>query len=107
MEKSPLQKTVGAALKSLVITGPISGDFGIVLPLRAPKTGIVKGTVNFSDNNINLQAPNMLFTKVNGQLTFNNDKILTNDISLLWRDMPLTLSVNAQDKVFFIIPISQ
>lgn len=98
MEKSPLQKTVGAALKSLVITGPISGDFGIVLPLRAPKTGIVKGTVNFSDNNINLQAPNMLFTKVNGQLTFNNDKILTNDISLLWRDMPLTLSVNAQDK---------
>ncbi|WP_426359773.1 YhdP family protein [Pseudocolwellia sp. HL-MZ19] len=98
MEKSPLQKTVGAALKSLVITGPISGDFGVVLPLRKPATGIVKGTVNFSDNNINLQAPNMLFTKVNGQLTFNNDKILTKDINLLWRGMPLALSVNAQDK---------
>ena len=98
MDKSPLQKTVGAALKSLVISGPISGDFGVVLPLREPGTGVVKGTVNFANNSIDLQSPNMLFTQVNGQLTFNNDKILTKDLSLLWRGMPLELAVNAQDK---------
>lgn len=98
MEKSPLRKTVGETLKSLVIQKPISGELSLNLPLKNIDSTVAKGVVNFVNNTVNLQSPNMLFEHVNGQLTFNNDKVSTNDVTLLWRNMPLTLSVNSHNE---------
>ena len=98
MNKSPMKKTVGNTLNQLVISKPISGKFSLDLPLNKPEDAVAKGTVNFKNNSINLQTPNMLFTQVNGQLAYNNDQINADNVTLLWRGMPLNLSVNAKDK---------
>lgn len=101
MNKSPLKKTVGNTLNRLVISKPISGEFSLDLPLNKPENTVAKGTVNFKNNTINLQTPNMLFTQVNGLLAYNNDKINADNVTLLWRGMPLKLDVNAKDKAMF------
>jgi len=101
MNKSPLKDTVGSTLNRLAVSKPISGNFSLTLPLNEPNNAIAKGEVLFKNNRVNLQAPNMLFTQVNGRLIYENDRINTNNVKLLWRGMPLTLSVDAQDKGFF------
>lgn len=98
MNSSPLSKSVGSALKSIKITNPISGGFSLALPFKNIKNTIAKGTIDFNNNNIELKAPSMLFKNVYGQLAYNNDKITTNNIKLNWRDMPLILSVNANNE---------
>jgi len=101
MNKSPLKDTVGSTLNRLAVSKPISGGFSLTLPLNEPNNAIAKGEVLFKNNHVNLQAPNMLFTHVNGRLSYENDRINTNNVKLLWRGLPLTLSVDAQDKGFF------
>jgi len=101
MNKSPLKSTVGNTLERLVIENPIAGDFYLNLPLNELDKVVAKGDVIFDNNRINLQAPDMLFTQVDGVLSYQNDRITANNVNLLWRDMPLTLTVKAQDKEMF------
>ena len=101
MNKSPLRNTVGNTLNRIVITEPVSGEFSLNLPLKNIKESIAKGTIEFENNKVSLQAPNMIFTQVNGLLTYNNDKIVADDLTLMWRDMPLNFVVNASDQRLF------
>lgn len=101
MSKSPLKNTVGAALSKLSVIAPIAGDFSLSLPLNDPHSAVAKGSVKFNNNTVTLDAPSMLFTQVNGELIYENDKVIADGISLLWRDMPIDLSVNAYDKGVF------
>lgn len=101
MNKSPLRNTVGNTLSRLAIAEPISGVFSLDLPLNELEKVVAKGSVEFKNNNVHLQTPNMLFTKVNGLLTYSNDQIIVDDLTLIWRGMPLKLAVNANDKIMF------
>ncbi|WP_353517383.1 YhdP family protein [Thalassotalea sp. SU-HH00458] len=98
MITSPLNDSVGAVLEKVVISENIAGKFSLSLPLDEPESTVAKGEIAFNQNKIALQAPEMNFTQVNGILTFENEKIATNKLNLLWRDMPLTLEVDADDK---------
>ncbi|MEW6989188.1 YhdP family protein [Colwelliaceae bacterium 6441] len=97
MLTSPLDDSVGAVLEQIKIGQNISGDFSLSLPLADTKLALAKGQIHFNNNNITLQTPEMYFAKVGGSLRFENEKITTDNVSLLWRDMPLTLDVNAYD----------
>ncbi len=101
MNNSPLVDTVGSTLNQIKVSKPISGDFALTLPLTDTDKAIAKGNVHFSNNNVELQTPNMQFNNVYGKLTYNNQKITTNNVKLNWRGMPLTLSVLADDKELF------
>ncbi|MGB1197553.1 MAG: YhdP family protein [Thalassotalea sp.] len=96
MQKSPLTNSVGAVLTQVEVSDNISGHFGLTIPLQNTDNTVATGAVNFNNNSVALQAPTMNFTQVNGQLSFENDVIKTNDIELMWRGMPLVLNVNAQ-----------
>ncbi|XQW85562.1 YhdP family protein [Thalassotalea piscium] len=96
MQKSPLADSVGAVLEQVKISDDIAGTFALTIPLADTHNTVAKGTVHFSNNQVALQAPAMLFKQVNGQLNFTNDVITTENIALLWRDMPLKLNVTAK-----------
>ncbi|GLX77853.1 DUF3971 domain-containing protein [Thalassotalea insulae] len=95
MMSSPLSDTVGEVLEKVVITHPVSGEFQLNLPLNDVEAAVAQGNVYFDNNQIALQPLQMQFTKINGELAFVNDKITTKDLSLLWRDMPMSLQVSA------------
>ncbi len=101
MEQSPLKNSVGSVLQQLIVSGDIQGEFHLSLPLNATENALAKGLIDFDNNKVALQTPQMNFEQVNGQLRFENDKISTKDLSLYWQGLPLTLDVNGNNKVDF------
>jgi len=97
MAQSPLKNSVGSALENLQISGDIQGEFHLNLPLNATENVVASGLINFADNHIALQTPRMDFAQVNGQLSFENNKITTKNLSLNWQSLPLTLTVDGND----------
>jgi uncharacterized protein (TIGR02099 family) len=95
MDNSPMADTVGGTLKQLKITKNVSGSFSLNLPLNNIDGVIASGKVEFENNEVDLQTPAMTFTEVNGELTFINDVINTKALTLNWREMPMALSVKA------------
>ena len=98
MNQSPLKDSVGSVLQQLKINGNINGEFHLNLPLNDTEQALAQGVINFNNNRIALQTPKMNFDKVNGQLLFENERISTKGLSLNWQGLPLTLTVNGQDK---------
>jgi len=101
MNKSPLVDTVGSTLNQIKVSEDISGDFSLTLPLTDTDKSIAKGSVNFNNNQVELQSPNMKFTEVSGVLSYNNQKISAEKVTLNWRGMPLSLVVEADNKELF------
>jgi uncharacterized protein (TIGR02099 family) len=99
IQQSPLKESVGSALTHLNVSGNISGAFDLILPLNDPDNAIASGLIDFSNNKIALQAPNIELNNINGQLSFLNDKISTKDVSLTWQELPLSLIVTGQEKL--------
>lgn len=99
MAQSPLKNSVGSVLQQLVVQGDIQGEFHLNLPLNATENALARGLIDFVENKIALQTPQMNFEQVSGQLRFENDQISTKNLLLNWQGLPLKLEVNGNDKV--------
>ena len=97
MNNSPMQDTVGETLNQLRVSKNISGSFALNLPLNDLDSVVASGNVEFNDNQVALQTPGMNFTNVSGELTYKNDEINTEGLTLNWREMPLSLKVVANN----------
>jgi uncharacterized protein (TIGR02099 family) len=97
MNHSPMQDTVGETLNQLRVSQDISGSFALNLPLNDLDSVIASGKVEFNNNQVSLQTPEMNFTEVNGELTYKNDVINTEGLTLNWREMPMALKVIANN----------
>lgn len=98
MLHSPLKESVGNVLTQLQVSGDVQGEFHLNLPLNATEQVLASGVINFSDNQMALQQPRMDFAQINGQLSFANEKITTNNLSLTWLGMPLSLDITGVDR---------
>lgn len=98
MSQSPLKNSVGSVLEQLQVSGDINGEFHLNLPLNKTEQVLASGLINFSDNTIALQTPQMNFSQVNGQLSFENETLSTKNLSLNWQGLPLKLVVKGLDK---------
>lgn len=98
MNISPLAGSVGATLEQVVIDKTIAGQFNLTVPLNDNKLAVAKGRVNFNNNIVDLHTPEMHFTQVTGSLLFENDVLNTENLTVLWRDMPLSLTVDAKQQ---------
>jgi uncharacterized protein (TIGR02099 family) len=98
MNQSPLKNSVGSVLEQLEVSGDVNGEFHLNLPLNATEKSLASGLINFADNDISLQTPQMNFSEVTGQLSFENETLSTKDLSLNWQGLPLKLIVKGFDK---------
>ena len=98
ISQSPLKDSVGNVLGQLQASGDINGKFHLNLPLNATEKVLASGFINFIDNYIALQTPQMNFSQVTGQLNFENDKLSTKNLSVNWQGLPLKLVVEGEDK---------
>lgn len=98
ISQSPLKDSIGNVLEQLQASGDINGKFHLNLPLNATEKILASGFINFIDNHIALQTPQMNFSQVTGQLNFENDKLSTKNLSVNWQGLPLKLVVEGADK---------
>ncbi|MEW6997626.1 YhdP family protein [Colwelliaceae bacterium BS250] len=94
MMASPMAGSVGEILEFIGPSGDITGTFSLDLPLDDTDKAVAAGVVNLNNNKVNLTAPEMDFDRVNGQLSFTNEKITTDNLTLFWRGLPIALDVN-------------
>ena len=93
MDASPMQDSIGVTLEQVVVSEPISGDFSLILPLNDLDAVVAKGYVDFNNNSLALQTPQMDFTQVNGRLDYYNDVLTASGVELDWRGLPLSINV--------------
>jgi len=98
MQASSLQDSVGEALSQLTIHQPVSGDFALKLPLNDVDNTVASGRIVFEDNALTLTTPAMTFTQLNGELTFENEKLSTNTLEMAWLGLPLRIDVSAEQQ---------
>lgn len=98
MNQSPFKDSVGSVLQQLRVSGEVSGQFSLNLPLNNNEQALASGIIEFENNKVALQAPKMTFTGVQGQLSFSNDKITTKNLQLDWQGLPISLEINGMNK---------
>ena len=96
MAASPLADSVGAALEDLTVTGPVEGKVNLHIPLTEGEAR-ARGTVNFADNGLTIDALKLSLDGLNGQLQFDNDRLTASGLQLQWYEQPLEVALRGQD----------
>lgn len=96
IQQSPLQPNLGATLHYLGAVGMVQGDVKLAIGLHQPSV-LATGDVSFSDISLTLQAPDMYLSNIAGNLSFENERIFADNLTLSWRGLPLTAALQGKD----------
>ncbi|WP_417705471.1 YhdP family protein [Rheinheimera aquimaris] len=95
MLQSPLQHNLGKTLAHLGLQGEVAGDVNLAIGLKQASV-LASGDVRFDDLSMALQAPQMQVENVSGSLSFENERIRADALTLHWRGLPLSAALQGQ-----------
>jgi uncharacterized protein (TIGR02099 family) len=92
---SPLQNSVGAALKAIEIKKPLTGALKLDIPVDG---GAVKvdGSVKLLGNSLFIPSMNLPLDQLQGELTFNDTKTATKDLQATLWGQPLQIKYDGE-----------
>ncbi|MEE1675414.1 YhdP family protein [Agarivorans aestuarii] len=93
--QSPIDALSDSLAQLPLGSGDVAGEIYLNIPLYDGQVE-VNGHVDFNGNSIKVKPAGMDLSQVNGRLYFQNDKLRTNNLSALWRGMPLDIKFNTQ-----------
>ncbi|MGR5240906.1 YhdP family protein [Photobacterium damselae] len=104
MLATPLVDSVGAALTTVQVSGPVSSQFSLDIPYDGSQVGVT-GYALLNKNRVALQTPNIELDNVSGKLNFHDDKILAQGFSgrLLQQPIDLSFSGATQDEGYQVL----
>lgn len=98
---SPLASSVGSALQSLNIEGPLSGSLALTIPLNGGDTQ-VSGSVTLDNNTMMLplssDGSKSLLRQVKGSFDFNQGNLSNGLFEASWNGLPLTVRFNGVEQ---------
>ncbi|WOT04782.1 YhdP family protein [Shewanella youngdeokensis] len=92
IEHSPLADSVGATLDVVQVSGDITGQIDLNIPLYAGPESVIKGNVNFDQTPMYISKPGVKLENVTGVIEFENSVVTGNDLHALMFSQPLMLS---------------
>ncbi|WP_411994281.1 YhdP family protein [Agarivorans sp. DSG3-1] len=93
--QSPIE-ALSASLQQLPLgDGDVAGEIYLNIPLSDGDVE-VNGHVDFNGNGIEVLPAGMSLSQLNGRLYFQNEQLRTNNLSALWRGMPLDIKFNTE-----------
>lgn len=102
IKKSPLKKSVGAALSIIDIQKELSAKMQIVIPLNnIEKQPEINGTMIFADNDVDVKLSDQLIfplKHLSGQLDFINSELTAKNIHATLFDQPIQFSAESVAK---------
>lgn len=96
LQSSALADSVGITLEQLQVTGPLSGQLALTIPLDEGEV-LVNGHVDFAQNNVLVKPLNLPLSKVSGRLHFDEQKTRFDDLQAHWLAQPLQLTYRGQE----------
>ena len=88
MLNSPLASSVGSALTTIDVAGPITAKLNLDIPFDGTEVD-ASGKVYFKHTPITLTTPHLVFENVNGSLGFHNNKINAQGLTGLLYQQPI------------------
>ena len=95
---SPLRESVGEAIKSIHVTGETQSKIGLVLPLDNLDGLTVNGQLDFSDNELKLDAFDDKFSNLLGSINFTKEEFYANELSAIYQGEKIEASIKPQDE---------
>ncbi|NLJ91917.1 MAG: TIGR02099 family protein [Aeromonadales bacterium] len=96
LQSSALADSVGITLEQLQVTGPLSGQLALTIPLNEGEV-LVNGHVDFAQNNVLVKPLDLPLSKVSGRLHFDEQKTRFDELQAHWLGQPLQLTYRGQE----------
>ncbi|MDN7126286.1 TIGR02099 family protein [Pseudidiomarina sp. 1APR75-33.1] len=93
---SPMASSLGETFSELQLSGPITGELQLTIPLDDSKSVVAEGVATLADNQLFVRSLQQQFTGVSGDIAFRNDVIEAEQLQFLWQQLPVTADLNAQ-----------
>ncbi|WP_434340363.1 YhdP family protein [Motilimonas cestriensis] len=102
LQASPLADSVGAALKKVVVAGPITGELKLEIPLNGDPAKVA-GAIALNDNKVNIplsaDAETVLsLSQVTGQFEFDQGNLNNGSFKANWQQQPVTVRFSGEEQ---------
>lgn len=96
-QQTPLADSLGAVLQLVVGKGEVAANTRITVPLNGDQV-LATGEVNFNNLPVTITTPGIEFNRVNGVLTFANEKLDLKNAQVEWHGMPLEITLTGRQR---------
>jgi len=97
-EDSPLADSLGATFTQLQLTGAMQGTLQLTIPFGEGQQVIAEGAATLTDNQLYVASLQQQFEQVNGTVSYRNDEISAEDLSLTWQGFPNQIDLRGQSR---------
>jgi len=94
---TPLKDSLGAALEELQIGGDVSGRLHLDIPLDGEMVRATGG-VTLNDNSLFIKPLDSTIEHLNGQFTYDNGNLQSNQLSATWFGQPLNVQFSTHEQ---------
>lgn len=97
-DESPLAKSLGATFAEIQLSGPISSDLQLTIPLGASAEVVAKGHAELNDIDMYVRTLKETFRNVSGRVNFRNDVISAPELLMTWRGFPVQAALDSRQR---------
>ncbi|KFZ31188.1 hypothetical protein IDSA_00165 [Pseudidiomarina salinarum] len=90
---SPLAESLGQTLTELQLSGPMQGQLELTIPLQQGAEVVAEGYAELDNNQLAINMLSQQFSAVDGRISFRNQYIESNDLTLRWYDLPVAATL--------------
>lgn len=94
IQTSELKNDLGILNNTLNIDGNVNLDMKLAVPLVEGQSNKIIGTLKFNDNNVAINNTSLVIHNLNGGVYFTEDSISDNNLSALFNNKPLNISLS-------------
>lgn len=95
-KQSPLATSLGSALDQLQVSGNVSGNVHLVIPLKRHSVH-ASGDVVLKDNHLLINPLNTTLTRLAGRFRYDNGTLHSDQLTALWFGQPVSIWFNTAE----------
>ncbi|OAN16528.1 hypothetical protein A3K86_10170 [Photobacterium jeanii] len=97
MMATPLVDSVGAALSTVKVSGPVTANFQLDIPFDGSDVR-AWGKANLVDNQVSIEAPPLPLNNVSGEIQFDNDVIAAKGMTANLWSQPVSIAFDGKNQ---------
>ena len=95
---SPLAGSLGTTFTELKLSGPLTSQLQLTIPLTETPDVVAEGYADLSDVTMKVESLGETFTDIRGRVRFRNDKVESDDLAIRWNGFPIEAKLNTQQR---------
>lgn len=96
--ESPLADSLGVTFTELQLAGPITSKLNLTIPFADNAEVVAEGYANLNNVNMTVNSLAETFTDLSGRVQFRNDVVTSNDLQMLWRQLPVAARFSTEQR---------